>query len=379
MDLTEGPTAIKCINAFREFDHTGGGSIAQTDLLAALQKAGLQVSVRELRRHLVESGGEVSTEVSYAEFARLHKHVGSVVNAAVKATTALRASFSAKNTVKLNRACFSAQQYASYEADFLELSGGAAFIGVEQLKAYALKAEAGLTMAKLQQLVAEVDDDSSGALDFSEFLGILIKALNLKRQKVGPGSGVSLRDLLAEGWSLGELRKVGYECTDFLQAGYAHAELSEYFNASELRRAGASARCLVEAGWDCHGARQGGIALAELLSCGVSIRKLRSVGWSDRGSAIALRKLGVSAADMRQGGFSLGDLRAAGYSLADLRTAGLSCRAMTSMQKVQSQKAGLPPMERQTTRDIRAQLEEVIQGDPHETVKTPNGSATNAE
>eukprot|EP00439_Symbiodinium_sp_Y106_P079065 s1503_g17.t2 len=76
-----------------------------------------------------------------------------------------------------------------------------------------------------------------------------------------------------------------------------------------------------------------GFRLADLASAGASIRNLRTAGFTDVASVVALRKRGVQAWKLKLGGFTLSDLRSAGYSSAELRLAGFSSASLVALEK----------------------------------------------
>merc|ERR1712039_1022420 len=81
------------------------------------------------------------------------------------------------------------------------------------------------------------------------------------------------------------------------------------------------------------------------VNAGCSMLKIRSSGWSDSHSAIALRKLGIDASKMKLGGWALSELGKAGYSTAELRNAGFSAPALAAwhqLQRKQSQSGQRP-------------------------------------
>merc|ERR1712216_580681 len=153
---------------------------------------------------------------------------------------------------------------------------------------------------RLQAIIAETDDDQSSFLDEGEFMVLLIKAMGLKKRKVGPGL-CPLAQLKAEGWILDDVRRLGYECREILDAGFILSEILDVFGSAELRRAGVSLQDLLAAGWDCARGREAGFTLAEFVAAGCGVRKIRFAGWDTIPAAAELRKHGIEGAAMRIG------------------------------------------------------------------------------
>jgi len=181
--------------------------------------------------------------------------------------------------------------------------------------------------------MAEMDDDNSGSLEENEFLILLVKALGIKKRKIGPGQ-CDLQVLKDEGWGVVELRKVGYDCKDFVEAGYKIQDLMQVFAAQEFCKAGVSFGQLLAAGWNCARAKEAGYSLIDMVKAGASVHQVREAGFDDIESAATLRKQGVAASRMKQSGWPLSELKQAGYSATALRLAGFSSIAIGAVQEI---------------------------------------------
>lgn len=101
---------------------------------------------------------------------------------------------------------------------------------------------------------------------------------------------------------------------------------------------------MLRAGWDASRGKEAGYTMRELLEAGCSLlRGLRRAGFSDTGSAAALRQLGATTAQMRAGGWGLCALRRAGYTGVDLRLTGFSTAGLTRANEKLRRAYGIVP------------------------------------
>jgi len=312
---------IKYVKIFRELDTSGDGSISAAELQEALGKSGIRLSVRDFNKFLSAVDVDGSGEINFTEFLELSK---------------LLFMSNTKSKMKGNRIprmYITPDMYDKYSTIFRHRAGSDGQLDQNELQDFFAFCKIQVSAERLISIMTDVDQDQSGYLDESEFMILLIKALGLSKRKVGPGM-CSLNQLVEEGWSHWEIRKAGFECHHFLEAGCPVGDLMEVFTAGEMKRAGVSFMDLMNDGWDCLQAREAGFELSELVNAGCSIRKMRYAGWDDLASAAQLRKLGISAAKMKLGGWTMSILKRAGYSTADLRLAGFSSAGLAAVQSI---------------------------------------------
>lgn len=337
--MEQSPNALlaRHLQVFREFDASGDGSISYSELGAALQRiSGITMPEEVLMRFVSSLDTDGNGEISFSEFQLLAKQLSEPTERH-------------RNKNRVPRLYLAPDQYDVYSTSFRNVSSDEGKVGMAELQELFTKCNMRVTPERLQQIMAEVDDDRNGTLDEVEFMTLIIKAAGMKKRRLGPGV-CPLSDLKQEGWSPGEMRKAGYEYKDFVELGYPIEELVEVFSASDLRKAGVSVQELLMVGWDCARAREAGFDIAELASAGCSPQRIRLAGWDDVASASQMRQLHFKAEDMRLGGWSMSELRLAGYSLADLRVAGFPSSALAALH----QRMG-PVQGRRGTFDIRGQ------------------------
>jgi len=242
-------------------------------------------------------------------------------------------------------------QVADFTKLFRERAGPEGLIAHDQFASFFAQHKMIVSDEKLQATIAEIDDDNCGFLDEGEFLILVTKAMALKKRKVGPGQ-CSLKHLKEEGWAPFELKRAGYECKHFMEAGFSTAELAEVFSARELRNV-VPLGDLLASGWNCLHARDVGFELHELVKAGCSVERIREAGFDDLPSAAVLRRMGVTAEQMKRGGWPLSELRLAGFGSAELRCAGFSVSALMLTHQA-LEKRGL---QRKDTRAFRLEAD----------------------
>mmetsp|Transcript_51984 Transcript_51984/g.96201 ORF Transcript_51984/g.96201 Transcript_51984/m.96201 type:complete len:378 (+) Transcript_51984:73-1206(+) len=247
-----------------------------------------------------------------------------------------------------------AEQYKEYCKIFNDHACGTGLINYKDMETILTSLNVTIAPEKVHAVLGDVDESGSNSLDQEEFVSVLVRCLGLKKRKVGP-SECTLSTLLTEGWSLLELKRLGYDVRSFLDAGFELKQLIPFFSAADLRRCGTGAKELLAVGWNCGSARDAGFHLEELLQAGASIKALRHGGYNDAGSAAAMRKLKVDAQLMRHGGWTLCELRLAGYSSVDLRLAGYSVAGLHAVQRMCEQQRGWK--ERRNTQEIRFEVD----------------------
>lgn len=247
--------------------------------------------------------------------------------------TALAYNRHKAKTSRIPRLYLTPDLFEQYSAIFRARAGDDGQIDITRLHEFFVACNIVTTPERMQAIMAEVDYDSSGDLDEIEFMALLIKAMSMKKRKVGPGL-CPLSTLRDEHWSIQELKRTGYECKDFREANYRLSELFGCFSGAELRRVGYTLKEFIAAGWDCVRGKEAGFGLLEFVEAGCSAGRIRDAGFTDLASAAALHKHGVSASTLRRGGWPLSDLKMAGYSSTDLRLAGFSGIALAAIPQL---------------------------------------------
>jgi len=321
-EQTKSATVLRYLNIFRKYAVSEGGLLSQSELREALEADGVRLLDVDYQKFLVEAELEsTSGDISFDQFCTLAKQLF---------------GFYSKNISKLARlprVYIMPAQYDQYVSIFRECAGDAGRVERSGLEQFFSKYNITVSPERLQGIMSEVDDDNSGALGETEFLILLVKALGLKKRKIGPGQ-CDLTLLKEEGWSILEIKRVGYECKDFFESGYKVEELLPIFSPPEFARGGVPLSDMLAAGWDCARAKESGYTLADMTAAGCSAQRMRDAGFDDLDVAVSLRAQGYSATKMRAGGWSLSQLKQAGYSAVDLRLAGYSSLAVGAVEQL---------------------------------------------
>lgn len=330
-DQTKSATLLRYLGIFRQYDESGDGNISPSELKQALEADGITLSNNEFQGFLAEIDADGDGETSFVEFCELAKKLF---------------AFYVKEKSKLGRiprAYLNPQQFDQYAAIFREYAGDDGILERSELQQFFTKYNINVSPERLQGIMSEVDDDNSGTLGETEFLILLVKALGVKKRKIGP-SQCDLRMLTDEGWSIVEIKRAGYECKEFIDAGYSVSDLLSIFSVSDFAKAGVDFSDMIATGWDCHRCKESGYCLKDLVKVGCTMQRVREAGYDDLDAAIALRALGVPAVKMKTGGWPLSYLKRAGYSATELRLAGYSMLAINAVEQLQP-----PDMERQAS------------------------------
>lgn len=346
---TPGTAMRRYLQVFGEVGTADGATLPRSSLGTALEKAGIPFDMRELQKSLTEVYAEGKETINFAEFCR--------VAALMRVSQAKIDATGSRTQVRTIRQYLTPESCDQYSAMFRERAGEAGRLSIDELDIFFKEKKVNVPFEHVQVIMQEMDYDHSGFLDEGEFTMLLIKASGIKKRKVGPGM-CALTTLKQEGWSFHELREVGYDLKDFLEAGHTLAEVLNVFPVSTFTRAGMSLAELLAAGWDLAGARQAGLAPDELLKAGCSIRTIRTAGWNDLASAVMLRtQQRIDARRMKLAGWSLSDLKAAGYSTASLHEAGFSAEVLTALQRVLARKESRDVVQRKNTFQLRREVE----------------------
>lgn len=348
LEQTGASSTLRYLKIFRQFDVAGVGSLPPEDLQPLLEASGVNLNVSDFRKFLAEVDTDGNQEISFLEFCELAKKLPGF-HARSKA-----------RIVRLPRAYLTAEQYDHYADVFRDSAGEDGQMETAELAQFFANNNINVSPERLTGIMAEVDDDQSGTLGETEFLVMLVKAMALKKRRIGPGQ-CSVDMLRNEGWTLVELKRMGFECKDLMESGYGIEELMCVFSAAEFCRAGVSCKDLVAAGWDCANGRESGYQLKDFVDANCSVQKIREAGFDSAQSAIDLQRLGVHATKMKSGEWPLSELILAGYSSTDLRIAGYSTSAISAVQTMMTKKQGIQARRRNTF-TIREELVQTSAG-----------------
>ena len=223
-------------------------------------------------------------------------------------------------------------------AGFSAADLAAAGYSLDQLKkagfsAAALKA-AGFSAAQLKNAGFSAADLAAAGFSAKDLNAAGFSAADLKN------AGFSAADLKAAGFSPADLKKAGYSAASLLAAGFSPADLKKVgFSAAQIAKGeeilaakgNQFKRCSVS---ELKKSRQAGLSAVAIKKLGCSAAAMRAAGYTAAElkaagfSAKDLRGAGFSAADLKAAGFSAKDLKAAGFSAADLKKAGFSAAAL---------------------------------------------------
>jgi len=320
MEQTPSASLRMQLQVFRDYDTSGDGVIPTSELKAAFERLGAPITENQLAPLMTQFDTTGDGEISFSEFKGMVKYIFASVP-------------HKKQWNRGPRMYLTPEQFNLYAATFRSTAGSDGQVSLGELQSLFTCCSMTVTPERLKHIMQEVDADHSGFLDEAEFMMLIIKAAGMKKRRVGPGL-CPVSALQEEGWTLAELRRVGYEYKDFAEAGCTLEVLMGVFTAAELRKAGLGIHELLTLGWDCARAREAGFELASLASAGCSVQRIRFAGWDDASSAMSLKRLGFDASSLRHGGFSLSELQLAGYSLADLRLAGFAPASLSAMQQM---------------------------------------------
>lgn len=337
---------------FNEVDVSGDGSVSKEELFNMLDKGGFTFSRAEFKKIMSEIDSDDSGQVSFDEFCSMAFQLQQSYTEAQK----MKKDLSSSTNPKTPRLFLNPEQFDQYRKIFEERAGDDLRLDVVELDEFFKSVNITIAPDRLKAIMQEVDDDQSGYLEEEEFMILLVKAMRMKRRKVGPGM-CPMKKLLEEGWSLLDLKLLGYEVNHFLDAKIVCAELLSLFTIGELRKGGIPVQELLSAGWDGSGGKSAGFGLQDLVTVSCPIQKIRTAGYNDLDAAVGLRKLGIDAKGMKRGGFSLSELKMSGFSTADLRLAGFSTAALQAMQQSLWRQIGGPKLQRRNTFHIRHDLE----------------------
>lgn len=330
---------------FRQFDVSGDGAISSSEMMGLFHSVGLALKPYQVDQLIKEFDVDQSGEVEFEEFLVM---MVKLMNKRVRAD------------------CIDYHQYLTqdkiqhYEAQFLQSdTSGTGNIGRLDLGGMFTRLGVPLNAKQLDSIIAEVDKDGSGSIDFDEFCSMMVKLTGVRkrismREYVDPEEIVRYRqvfdhyDVSGDGSiSVKELdsllRKMGVVLTksqvdallhkydadgsgevDFQEFGAIMIDLKKLrrrfkispatTTAEALRGDGFIPRELLEAGFTCEEMRKGGYTAREMVLGGVR--------------PLDLRQAGYTATQMREAGLGPCALKRVGYSATDLRNAGIASLAL---------------------------------------------------
>ncbi|CAE7845414.1 unnamed protein product [Symbiodinium necroappetens] len=249
VELSQNMFVLKHLRNFHEYDKTGAGTISIPEMKAVLRTTTIGLTERDLKSVLKQVDADGDGSVSFSEYLRLAQKLVEMQNKTKGKSSRIPRMYLEPAALK---------QYTDL---FEGAAGEDGAISLNQLQEFLQQHKMAISEERLTSIMKEVDDDESGVLELDEFLILLIKALGIKRRKVGPEQNPASQ-LRQEGWALGELKKVGYDCAALREAGFSAADLMDVCTARELFLGGVPVPELLAAGWDCRHAKDLSMALA---------------------------------------------------------------------------------------------------------------------
>ncbi|CAE6972197.1 tnc-2 [Symbiodinium sp. CCMP2592] len=215
---------LKHLRNFHEYDKTGAGTISIPEMKAVLRTTTIGLTERDLKSVLKQADADGDGSVSFSEYLRLAQKLVEMQNKTKGKSSRIPRMYLEPAALK---------QYTDL---FEGAAGEDGAISLNQLQEFLQQHKMAISEERLTSIMKEVDDDDSGVLELDEFLILLIKALGIKKRKVGPEQNPASQ-LRQEGWSaaspciavhpahhlclwraLGELKKVGYDCAALREA-----------------------------------------------------------------------------------------------------------------------------------------------------------------
>ncbi|CAE7371343.1 Tnnc2 [Symbiodinium natans] len=345
---------LKHLRNFHEYDTKGAGTISIPEMKAVLRTTTIGLTERELKTVLKQVDADGDGSALWLAWFMSGIACMKPVKAIVKPDCAKLQSCSPAVL----------ECHLLYTDLFEGAAGEDGAVSLGQLQDFLQQHKMSVSEDRLTSIMKEVDDDDSGVLELDEFLMMLVKAAGIGRaaedrlrlcraaggmaQEVHGRGKLSMLCLRAVvrlasaqqiSWTFAPCARQGLlSFGTVIQAD----EFSLDGQARELASGGVPGTDVIDvimhpqiaaAGWDCRHAKEAGFHLADLASAGASIRNMRTAGFTDVASVIALRKRGVQAWKLKLGGFTLSDLRSGGYSSAELRLAGFSSASIAALEK----------------------------------------------
>lgn len=347
-EQTRSAAVLRSLQIFRKFDYNGCGFLCPAVAKEALEAEGVMLAESDFQKLVLEVRGiaeappadpdappaeeqspdqavdakEEAQSIDFLEFVELSKrHLANHTKAKTKLG-------------KIPRAYLGAALWGQYVSTFREFADASGQLERSALQDVLSKCVVEVTQERLQSILSEVvDDDKASSLGETEFLLILVKALNLKKRKVGPKE-CDMKELREEGWTVIELKRAGYDYKDFIESGYKLEDIMCVFTPSDFSKAGVSLSEMVAAGWDCYRGKEYGHSIADMVQAGCTLQRLRDAGYTDLDAAAALKSLGIPPATLRAARWKLSELRRVGFSVTELRQAGFSSSAVNAVQQL---------------------------------------------
>eukprot|EP00913_Durusdinium_trenchii_P015032 g14097.t1 len=200
----------KHLRNFLEYDVNGDGVISLQEMKAVLKQSTVGSTERDLRAVLKEVDENEDGSVCFREYLRLAQNLSEKEN-----KTKVKSS-------RITRAYFDPVQFAQNAQLFQDVADkdGREFLQQKEIK---------FSEDRLKTVMKELEEAENG-LELDEFMLLLVKALGAKRRKVGP-EHCPASQLREEGWAIGELKKVHYDCAALREAGFTPAQLMDVCTA----------------------------------------------------------------------------------------------------------------------------------------------------
>lgn len=337
---------------FDKYDTSGDGSVDAAEMQQVFQAVGVHLKQFQVEQIVREFDIDGSGEIEFEEFMVM---MIKLLNRRVRADCIDYRDYLADALI------------ARYEQMFrtYDVSGDGS-INREELEDMLAKLNINMTALQIDEVIAEVDKDGSGEIEFDEFLSMMAK-LGGSRKKIRPREYID-RETLDQyrqvfayfdkdnsgEISVKELDQCLRKMNVVLRPDQVNQLLAKYdddqsgaiefpefaamlIDLKKLRR-----KCKISPETtDALTLRLDGFTATEVKCAGFEAQAMKDAGYGVKPMSksgfqpISLRRAGFSATDLRLAGRGAHEMKRVGYSLTDLRNAGysaLACRVAAQYQ-----------------------------------------------
>ncbi|CAE7600920.1 tnc-2 [Symbiodinium pilosum] len=165
---------LKHLRNFHQYDKSGTGTISIPEMKAVLRTTTIGLTERDLKSVLKQVDADGDGAVSFPEYLRLAQKLAEMQN---------KTKGKSSRIPRLYLEPAALEQYTDL---FEGAAGEDGAVSLSQLQEFLQQHKMTISEERLTSIMKEVDDDDSGVLELDEFLILLIKALGIKKRKVGP-------------------------------------------------------------------------------------------------------------------------------------------------------------------------------------------------
>jgi len=337
---------------FDKYDTSGDGSVDAAEMQQVFQAVGVHLKQFQVEQIVREFDIDGSGEIEFEEFMVM---MIKLLNRRIRADCIDYRDYLADALISRYE-----QMFRQYDAS------GDGSISREELEDMLQKLNINLTAIQIDEVIAEVDKDGSGEIEFDEFLSMMAK-LGGARKKIRPREYID-RETLDQYHqvfaffdkdnsgeiSVKELDQCLRKMNVVLRQDQVNQLLQKYdddnsgaiefpefaamlIDLKKLRR-----KCKISPETtDALTLRMDGFTATEVKCAGFEAKPMKEAGYGVKAMSksgfepIALRKAGFSATDLRSAGRGAHELKRVGFSLSDLRNAGYSALACKHAAKTQ--------------------------------------------